>query len=79
MEIGIYAWSKYDPDVATRIVQIEEQRIDCVATLYQKSGVDINESTDRARLAYLTYIGWVTRFEANPHFDLEKMIKLLLQ
>ncbi|MCS1393607.1 TetR/AcrR family transcriptional regulator [Lysinibacillus boronitolerans] len=79
MEIGIYAWAKYDSDVAARIVQIEEQRIACVATLYKKNGISIAESTDRARLAYLTYIGWMTRFDANPHFDLEKMIKLLIQ
>ncbi|MEA0552815.1 TetR/AcrR family transcriptional regulator [Lysinibacillus irui] len=79
IEIGIYAWAKYDAHVATRIVQIEEQRIACVAKLYQKKGMTKEVSKDRARLAYLTYIGWMTRFEANPHFDLEKMIKLLLQ
>ncbi|WDV05133.1 MULTISPECIES: TetR/AcrR family transcriptional regulator [Lysinibacillus] len=79
IEIGIYAWAKYDANVATRIVQIEEQRIACVAKLYQKKGMTKEVSKDRARLAYLTYIGWMTRFEANPHFDLEKMIKLLLQ
>ncbi|WP_155592285.1 TetR/AcrR family transcriptional regulator [Lysinibacillus cavernae] len=78
IEIGIYAWAKYDARIAARIVQIEEQRIACVAKLYQKNGVGIEESMDRARLAYLTYIGWMTRFEANPHFELEKMVKLLL-
>lgn len=79
IEIGMYAWSKYDAHVATRIVQIEEQRIACVAKLYQKKGIAKEASMDHARLAYLTYIGWMTRFEANPHFDLEKMVKLLLK
>jgi len=76
--MGIYAWSKYDAHVATRIVRIEEQRIDCVAKLYQKKGMDGEQAIDRARLAYLSYVGWMTRYEANPHFDLEKMVKLLL-
>ncbi|KEK12617.1 TetR/AcrR family transcriptional regulator [Lysinibacillus fusiformis] len=78
IEMGIYAWSKYDAHVATRIVRIEEQRIDCVAKLYQKKGMDGEQAIDRARLAYLSYVGWMTRYEANPHFDLEKMVKLLL-
>ncbi|MGE6552725.1 TetR/AcrR family transcriptional regulator [Bacillus mycoides] len=76
IENGIYAWAKYDPVVATRLVDIEEQRISCVAKLYQKMGVDETESIDRARLAYLTYVGWMTRFEANPNFDIDKMVEL---
>ncbi|USK57724.1 TetR/AcrR family transcriptional regulator (plasmid) [Cytobacillus solani] len=78
MEIGIYTWAKYDPVVAARLVDMEEQRISCVAKLYQKIGIDENESIDRARLAYLTYIGWMTRFEANPNFDIDKMVELLI-
>lgn len=46
--MGIYAWSKYDAHVATRIVQIEEQRIDCVAKLYQKKGwMENNQSIEQ--------------------------------
>lgn len=78
MEIGIYTWAKYDPVVAARLVDMEEQRISCVAKLYQKIGIDENESIDRARLAYLTYVGWMTRFEANPNFDIDKMVDLLI-
>ncbi len=63
--------------MATRLVDIEEQRISCVAKLYQKMGVDETESIDRARLAYLTYVGWMTRFEANLNFDIDKMVELL--
>lgn len=78
IEIGIYAWAKYDLAVAARIVDIEEQRIACVAKLYRKMGMNDVESLDRARLAYLTYVGWMTRFEANPHFEIEKMLRLLM-
>ncbi|MFJ3387692.1 TetR/AcrR family transcriptional regulator [Lysinibacillus sp. NPDC086135] len=77
MEIGIYTWAKYDPVVAERLVNIEEQRISCVAKLYQKKGIDKAESIDRARLAYLTYVGWMTRFEENPNFDIDKMVVFL--
>ncbi len=38
VEIGIYDWAKYDTLVAARLVDIEEQRIHCVAKLYQKKG-----------------------------------------
>ncbi|MGE8002694.1 TetR/AcrR family transcriptional regulator [Lysinibacillus sp. NPDC093216] len=75
MEIGIYTWAKYDPVVAARLVDIEEQRI---SKLYQKKGINNAESIDRARLAYLTYVGWMTRFEENPNFDLDKMVELLI-
>lgn len=36
IEIGVYDWAKYDPIVASRLVTIEEQRIKCIANLYQK-------------------------------------------
>lgn len=77
MEIGIYTWAKYDPVVAERLVNIEEQRISCVAKLYQKIGLEETDSMNRARLAYLTYVGWMTRFEENPNFDIDKMVELL--
>jgi len=78
IEIGIYAWAKYDSAVAARLVDIEEQRVACVAKLYRKMGMNDVESVDRAKLAYLTYVGWMTRFEANPQFEIEKMLKLLM-
>lgn len=78
IEIGIYAWAKHDPIVAYRLVDIEEQRIHCISTLYQRRGMTLPEAIDRARLTYLTYIGWMTRFEANANFDIEKMFAILL-
>ncbi|MFY0517710.1 TetR/AcrR family transcriptional regulator [Lysinibacillus sp. UGB7] len=78
IEIGIYDWAKYNAHVAARLVEIEEQRIYCVAKLYQKKGIGDSQAVDRARLAYLTYVGWMTRFEANPNFDIEKMFELLV-
>ncbi|WP_107924398.1 TetR/AcrR family transcriptional regulator [Lysinibacillus parviboronicapiens] len=78
VEIGIYDWAKYDTLVAARLVDIEEQRIHCVAKLYQKKGIAAPQAIVRARLAYLTYVGWMTRFEANPNFDIEIMLELLV-
>lgn len=78
IEIGIYAWAKHDPIVASRLVDIEEQRIHYISILYQKRGLALSEATDRARLTYLTYVGWMTRFEANPNFDIEKIFVILL-
>ncbi|MGM1047319.1 MAG: TetR/AcrR family transcriptional regulator [Bacillota bacterium] len=78
IEIGIYAWAKHDPIVATRLVDIEEQRINCICRLYQRRGLTLSEAIDRARLTYLTYVGWMTRFESNTNFDIEKMFVILL-
>lgn len=78
IEIGIYAWAKHDPNVASRLVDIEEQRIKCIAMLFQKKGLLPTEAIERARLTYLTYVGWMTRFEANTNFDIEKMFLILL-
>ncbi|MBP1989666.1 TetR/AcrR family transcriptional regulator [Paenibacillus eucommiae] len=78
IEIGIYAWAKHDPIVASRLVDIEEQRITCISILYQRRGLTLTEAVDRARLTYLTYVGWMTRFEANTNFDIEKMFMILL-
>lgn len=78
IEIGIYEWAKYNTLVAARLVKIEEQRINCVAKLYQKKGIADSQAIDRARLAYLTYVGWMTRIAENPNFDIEKMFELLL-
>ncbi|OPH48473.1 TetR family transcriptional regulator [Paenibacillus ferrarius] len=78
IEIGIYAWAKHDPIVASRLLEIEEQRISFIAKLHQHNGLELAEAIDRARLTYLTYVGWMTRFEANPNFDIEKMLKILL-
>lgn len=79
IEIGIYTWAKYNQVVAKRLVDIEEQRIRCIAHLYQKKGSDELEAVERARLAYLTYIGWMTRFTENPNFTIGKMLELLLK
>ncbi|MGG4108866.1 TetR/AcrR family transcriptional regulator [Paenibacillus lautus] len=78
IEIGIYAWAKHDPIVATRLVDIEEQRINYISRLYQRRGLTLSEAIDRARLTYLTYVGWMTRFESNTNFDIEKMFVILL-
>lgn len=77
IEMGIYAWAKYDLIVASRLVDIEEQRIRCIALLYEKKGNNAFEALERARLAYLTYIGWMTRFEENPNFTIGTMLELL--
>jgi len=79
MEMGIYAWAKYDQAVATRLVDIEEQRIRCIALLYQKKGKNAFEALERARLAYLTYIGWMMRFEENPNFTIGTMLEILVK
>jgi AcrR family transcriptional regulator len=79
IEIGIYGWAHHDPFVASRLVDIEEQRIHFVARLYERQGLSPLEAVDRARLTYLTYIGWMTRFEANTNFDIGKMFTLLLK
>ncbi|MCY9590489.1 TetR/AcrR family transcriptional regulator [Paenibacillus chitinolyticus] len=79
MEIGIYAWAKHDPVVASRLVDIEEQRIHFVTVLYEKRGLTFSEAADRARLTYLTYVGWMTRFESNTNFDIVKMFEILLK
>ncbi|BBH21881.1 hypothetical protein Back11_32260 [Paenibacillus baekrokdamisoli] len=78
IEIGIYAWAKHDPIVAARLVDIEEQRMNCLAVLYQRKGLTLTEAIDRARLTYLTYVGWMPRIEANTNFDIEKMFMILL-
>ncbi|MNI14125.1 Transcriptional regulator AcuR [compost metagenome] len=78
IEIGIYTWAKHDPIVASRLVDMEEQRIQYISVLYQRKGLTLTEAIDRARLAYLTYVGWITRFETNTHFDIEKMFVILL-
>jgi AcrR family transcriptional regulator len=78
IEIGIYVWAKHEPIVASRLVDIEEQRINCIAKLYQKKGLIPSDAIDRARLTYLTYVGWMTRFDANSNFDIEKMFKILI-
>ncbi|TXK85555.1 TetR/AcrR family transcriptional regulator [Paenibacillus sp. N3.4] len=79
IEIGIYAWAKHDPIMASRLVDIEEQRIHFMATLFQRKGLTPSDAIDRARLTYLTYVGWMTRFEANTNFNIEKMFMILLQ
>ncbi|MEK3915658.1 TetR/AcrR family transcriptional regulator [Paenibacillus sp. FSL H7-0331] len=79
IEIGIYGWSHHDPFVASRLVDIEEQRINFMAILYQRQGLAPLEALDRARLTYLTYVGWMTRFEANTNFDIGKMFAMLLK
>ncbi|HEY2492935.1 MAG TPA: TetR/AcrR family transcriptional regulator [Paenibacillus sp.] len=78
IEIGIYAWAKHDSIVASRLVDIEEQRINYIDILYQRKGLTPSEAIDRARLTYLTYVGWMTRFETNTNFDIEKMFMILL-
>ncbi|MFS0838823.1 TetR/AcrR family transcriptional regulator [Paenibacillus sp. 1P03SA] len=79
IETGIYAWAKHDPVVASRLVDIEEQRIHFLSVLYQKRGLTLPEAADRARLTYLTYVGWISRFESNPNFDIGKMFEILVK
>lgn len=79
MEMGIYAWAKYDQVVAKRLVDTEEQRICCLALLYQKKGYDALAAVERARLAYLTYLGWMTRFKDNPNFTIATILEMLVK
>ncbi|MFJ7666754.1 TetR/AcrR family transcriptional regulator [Lysinibacillus sp. NPDC097195] len=79
MEMGIYAWAKYDKGVATRLVDIEEKRICCLARLYEKKGHDTLAALERAKVAYLSYIGWMTRYKDNPNFTIATMLELLVK
>ncbi|MDR0270497.1 TetR/AcrR family transcriptional regulator [Paenibacillus sp.] len=78
IEFAIYAWAKRSPELSIRIAEIENQRISYVAKLYEQRGLKPSAALSRAKLAYLVYLGWMTRFEAKADFDMESTLNILL-
>jgi hypothetical protein len=78
IEFAIYAWAKRSPELSARIAEIENQRIRYVAKLYEHRGLKPAAALSRAKLAYLVYLGWMTRFGAKADLDMDDTFSLLL-
>lgn len=78
IEFAIYAWAKRSPELSARIAEIENQRIRYVAKLYEQRDLKPAAALSRAKLAYLVYLGWMTRFGAKADLDMDDALSLLL-
>jgi AcrR family transcriptional regulator len=79
LDSAIYAWFRHDAALQTRITGIEKQRIDYLASLYRRKGMEGTDAVNRARLIYLAYLGWIIRYEGKADFDIKAVFFDLLE
>lgn len=59
LDAAVHAWARKEPRVAARVSAVEVQRTEYLTRQFAACGFPLNEAQQRARIAYMVYLGWV--------------------
>ncbi|NEW07390.1 TetR family transcriptional regulator [Paenibacillus sp. SYP-B3998] len=66
LQSAILAWANQDEQIAERVKEIEQERVQYIERLFNEMGLPPAESKVRAEISYFTFLGWIDRSSRNP-------------
>ena len=82
LEMGMREWAVGDADARETVRRVDERRIDYMARLAGEAGVPDGEARQRARIAYVAWLGFYTGIAPTPTeqriADMDQLHRMML-